>query len=138
MTSETIEQSVKMIIGCAIEVHRVLGPGLLESIYQECLLIELRAAGLLVECGRRVVLQYKGQKLTSFLKVDLIVENSVVVELKAVDQIHPIHKAQVITYLKLTGCPVGLLLDFNSTSLRQGMHRLDHPEHYRPTTEKRF
>jgi GxxExxY protein len=61
-----------------------------------------------------------------------------VVELKAIDELHPIHQAQVITYLKLTGCPVGLLLNFNATSMRKGMHRLDHPDHYKPTIEKRF
>ena len=119
-------------------MHRNLGPGLLESVYRECLLIELRAAGLQVLRERRIPLEYKGVKLTTHLKLDLLVENSVIVELKAIDELHPIHQAQVITYLKLAECPVGLLLNFNATSMRKGMHRLDHPDHYKSTTEKRF
>ena len=138
MTPEAIEQLVKIIIGCAIEVHRNLGPGLLESVYRECLLIELRAAGLHVLRERRIALEYKGEKLTTNLKLDLLVENCVILELKSVDELHPIHQAQVITYLKLTGYPVGLLLNFNVTSMRRGMHRLDHPDRYKRTTERRF
>jgi GxxExxY protein len=131
MTLEAIERIVNIIIGCAIEVHRNLGPGLLESVYRECLIIELRAANLRVECEKRVELTYKGHKISSALKVDLLVEGCVVVELKAIEQIHPIHLAQVITYLKLSGCLVGLLLNFNATTLRAGLRRLDHPDRYK-------
>ena len=138
MTAEAIERIVRIIIGCAIEVHRNLGPGLLESVYRECLIIERRAARLRVECERRVELTYKGHKIKSTLKVDLLVEGCVVVELKAIEQIHPIHLAQVITYLKLTGCPVGLLLNFNATSLRAGLRRLDHPKRYNKRTPLTF
>ena len=116
------------VIGCAIEVHRQLGPGLLESIYRDCLSIELRSAGLQVERERRVLLEYKGQPVGDNLKLDLIVENRVVIEVKAVEQIHPVHLAQVITYLKLTGIPTGLLMNFNVTSLRSGLRRLDRPD----------
>lgn len=131
MISDAIERTVNKIIGCAIEVHRNLGPGLLESVYRECLLIELIASSLRVECERRMPLSYKGHKIGSVLKLDLLVESCIVVELKAIDQIHPIHLAQVITYLKLSGCPVGLLLNFNATSLRAGLRRLEHPDRYK-------
>ena len=131
MISDAIERTVNKIIGCAIEVHRNLGPGLLESVYRECLLIELREASLRVECERRMPLSYKGHKIGSALKLDLLVENCIVVELKSIEQIHPIHLAQVITYLKLSECPVGLLLNFNATSLRAGLRRLEHPDRYK-------
>jgi GxxExxY protein len=118
------------IIRCAIEVHRVLGPGLLESVYHECLLTELRQQGLFVESQQSVDIHYKGLRLRSALRVDLIVERSVIVELKSVESLHPVHEAQVITYLKLTGCPAGLLMNFNEVLLKNGLRRLDHPERY--------
>jgi GxxExxY protein len=118
------------VIGSAIEVHRALGPGLLESVYRDCLLIELVDARLRVESECRVQLNYKGHVIGSRLKLDLLVENSLVVEVKAVEQIHPLHLAQVITYLKLTGCPTGLILNFNTTSLRSGVRRVVHPDRY--------
>ena len=108
-----LEPLTKRIIGCAIEVHRNLGPGLLESVYQDCLLVELADANLKVESGRPVPLFYKGRRLKDHLKLDLLVEDSVVVELKAVDRMHPVYQAQVITYLKLSGYPAGLLINFN-------------------------
>ena len=98
-----LEALKKRVIGCAIIVHKFLGPGLLESIYQECLVIELRAAGLIVERERRVPLQYRGYTVGAPLKIDLLVDNCLVVEVKAVERIHPVHIAQVISYLKLTG-----------------------------------
>jgi GxxExxY protein len=90
----------------------------------------LRAENLRVERERRVSLEYKGQRVTGKLKLDLLVENSVIIEVKAVERIHPVHQAQVITYLKLTGYPAGLLMNFNTTSLRAGLKRLDHPDRY--------
>jgi GxxExxY protein len=123
-------QLTERIIGYVSEVHRSLGPGLLESIYRECMIIELRRDHLRVESERHVPLMYKGEPLHGKLRIDLLVEGCVVVEIKAVDHIHPIHLAQVITYLKLTGCPAGLLMNFNSTSLRSGLRRLDHPDTY--------
>lgn len=127
---DQLEPLTKRIIGCAIEVHSNLGPGLLESVYQECLLAELGDANLKVESGRAVPLFYKGRRLKDTLKLDLLVEDCVVVELKAVDRMHPVYQAQVITYLKLSGYPAGLLINFNSTTLKAGLHRLDHPELY--------
>lgn len=125
-----VDALTEQVIGCAIAVHREHGPGLLESIYGECMVIELQAAGLLVETHRRVQLTYKGHRLATHLVIDMVVERSVLVELKAVERVHPVHLAQVITYLKLTGCPVGLLMNFNSVSLRAGLRRLVHPDLY--------
>lgn len=129
-TDEHLQKLTEKIIGCGIEVHRTLGPGLLESIYRECLFAELRLHSLKVECERSVPLYYKGERVKVALMIDLLVEECVVVELKAVERLHPVHSAQVITYLKLTGFPAGLLMNFNSTSLRAGLRRLDHPDRY--------
>jgi GxxExxY protein len=125
-----LDELTEKIIGCAIEVHRALGPGLLESLYRECLILEIRSQHLQFESERHVHLEYKGQRVCAELKLDLLIERCVVVELKAVEHILPVHLAQVITYLKLTGCPAGLLMNFNSTSLRAGLKRLDHPDLY--------
>ena len=126
-----VDRLTEQVIGCAIEVHRTLGPGLLESVYRDCLQLELGAANLLVERDRAVSLQYRGHRIGSVLRLDLLVQGCVVVELKAVERLHPIHLAQVITYLKLTGCPAGLLMNFNCTSLRGGLRRLRHPDLWR-------
>jgi GxxExxY protein len=125
-----IDELTHRIIGAAVEVHSVLGPGLLESVYQECLTAELRRRQLDVERERHVPLKYKGQLIQSQLKLDLLVEGRVVVEVKAVDRLHPIHQAQVVTYLKLTSCAAGLLMNFNSIVLKSGLKRLDHPDLY--------
>jgi GxxExxY protein len=127
---EEVEALTEKVIGCAIEVHRTLGPGLLESVYRECLIIEMREERLCVEDERSVPLDYKGHRVNGTLKLDLLVESCIVVELTAVERLHPVHLAQVITYLKLTGCPAGLLMNFNSTTLRAGLKRLDHPDRY--------
>ena len=129
-TDDEIHNLCEGVIGCAIEVHRTLGPGLIESVYRECLTLELATNGFGFERELRVPLTYKGQRVRSPLKIDLLVSGMLVVELKAVEALHPIHKAQVITYLKLTGCPAGLLMNFNTTALRSGLHRLDHPDRY--------
>jgi GxxExxY protein len=120
------------VIGCAIAVHRVLGPGLLESVYKACLRIELEENGLRVETERRIAFTYRDRPVSADLICDLLVEEQLLVELKAVEQIHPVHIAQVITYLKISGCPVGLLINFNTTSLRNGLRRLEHPDIYTP------
>ena len=112
------------IIGCAIEVHKALGPGLLESAYEECLYYELQAAGLKVEKQKPLPVIYKEVKLEAGYRIDLLVEDCVVVELKAVDALHDVHTAQVLTYLKLSGCKLGLLLNFNVTKLVNGIKRL--------------
>jgi len=125
-----VEALTEKIIGCAIEVHRTLGPGLLESIYRECLIIEMSQHGLRVDTELSLHLDYKGQPLLGRLRLDLLVNSCVVVELKAVECLHPLHSAQVITYLKISGYPAGLLMNFNSTSLRSGLKRLQHPDRY--------
>lgn len=129
-SNANVEQLTERIIGCAIEVHRTLGPGLLESVYRECLIVELRSAQLRVESERGVRLEYKGQRINSQLKLDLLVEGCIVVELKTVERLHPVHVAQVITYLRLTGFPAGLLMNFNTTAIRAGLRRVDHPDRY--------
>ena len=128
---DVIEALAHQVIGSAIEVHRIIGPGLLESVYRECLVVELRERRLSVECDVLVPIIYKDRNLVSPLKIDLLVERCVVVEVKAVERLHSIHQAQVITYLKLTGHPAGLLMNFNEVLLRDGLRRLDHPDRYR-------
>jgi GxxExxY protein len=127
---EEVEALTERVIGCGIEVHRALGPGLVESVYRECLVIELRSRHVRVETGRRVKLEYRGQTVPGELTLDLVVEARVIVAVKAVEHIHPVHQAQVITYLKLSGHPAGLLMNFNSTTLRGGLRRLVHPDLY--------
>jgi GxxExxY protein len=108
----------------AIEVHRVLGPGLLENAYRACLVRELRLRGLRVEDEVAVPLLYKDTPVECGFRLDLVVEETVVVELKAVDRLLPIHDAQLLTYLKLSHRRVGLLINFNATPLRTGFRRL--------------
>jgi GxxExxY protein len=111
------------IIGCAIEVHKNLGPGLLESAYERCLSYELNAAGLKNETQKELPIDYKGMRIDSGYRIDLIVENSIIVELKSVDKILPIHEAQLLTYIKLSGVKIGLLINFNVTKLKEGIKR---------------
>ena|ERR1700719_1550701 len=111
------------IIGAAIEVHREVGPGLLESAYEECLCHELHLRGLSFERQVPLPISYKGLNLECGYKIDLIVEQTVVVELKAIEKILPIHEAQLLTYLKISGKRVGLLINFNSSLLTQGIIR---------------
>lgn len=107
----------EQIIGCAIKVHRSLGPGLLESAYQECLYFELKKAGLLVEKEKSLPLVYEEVKLDCGYRVDLLVERQIVIELKSVEALNDVHIAQVLTYLKLSNCRIGLLINFNVTQL---------------------
>lgn len=132
-----INTLTEQVIGSAIEVHRHLGPGLLETIYRECLMMELSGTNLRFECERFVPIDYKGQRVRGGLKLDLLVEDCLVVELKAIETLHPVHSAQVLTYLRLTGFPAGLLINFNVTSLRVGLRRLDHPDRYVKKQESR-
>ena len=129
-TETPLDELTHNIIGAGMEVHSTLGPGLLESVYQECLAIELRRRQLRVERERHVPLNYKGERIDSRLTLDMLVEDRVIIEVKAVDTLHPIHKAQVVTYLKLTGFPAGLLMNFNTIVLKSGIKRLDHPDLY--------
>jgi GxxExxY protein len=112
------------IIGAAIEVHRHLGPGLLESAYEQCLAHELSQRGIPFELQKPVPVQYKGVKLDCGFRLDLLVGALVVVEVKAVEVLAPVHTAQVLTYLKLTGCKLGILLNFNEQRMADGIKRL--------------
>ena len=112
------------VIGAAIEVHKTIGPGLLEGIYEDCLCIELAKRRIPFERQKEIKIEYKGVKLDSQYRLDLIVNGLVVVELKTVDELAPIHDAQVLTYLKLTGLKVGLLFNFNVPVLKEGIKRL--------------
>ncbi|MGA1823226.1 MAG: GxxExxY protein [bacterium] len=114
----------KQIIGAAIEVHRHLGPGLLESAYEECLCHELYLHGLKFERQRHLPLEYKGIKLDCGYRMDIVVEEKVVLELKVIDTIATIHEAQLLTYLKLSGMKVGLIINFNVPILKEGIKRL--------------
>jgi GxxExxY protein len=114
----------RSIIGAAIRVHQECGPGLLESVYTECMVFELKDRGLAVDAGIRVPLQYRGVKLSGHYTLDLAVARSVIVEVKSVAALAPIHTAQLLTYLKLTKLPVGLLINFNVPILKQGIKRV--------------
>lgn len=112
------------IIGAAIEVHRNLGPGLLESVYETCLAYELRQMGLVVECQVALPVLYKDVKLEAGFRIDLLVEGRVLVELKAVEKIIPLHERQVLTYMRLSGMKTGLLLNFNVFLMKDGIQRM--------------
>ena len=111
------------IIGSAIEVHKALGPGLLESAYEECLVLELKNLNLLIRQQLQIPLVYKNITIKSKFRLDLLIEDKVVVEVKSVEKLLPIHEAQLITYLKLTGYRVGLLINFNEKILIDGVIR---------------
>jgi len=111
------------IIGAAIEVHKTLGPGLLESAYESCLAHELIARGLSVRLQVSLPVQYKGQRIDCGYRIDMIVDDAVVVEVKAVEKFAPIHEAQLITYLRLSGFRVGLILNFNVRRMTDGIMR---------------
>ena len=117
-------------IGCGIAVHRTLGPGLLESIYRDCMVIELRANGFSVDRERRVSLKYRDQPVGGVLRIDIVVEATLIIEVEAVEKLHPVHSAQLMTYLKLTSLPSGLLMNFNTPALHLGVKRLVHPDLY--------
>jgi GxxExxY protein len=115
------------IIGAAIEVHRHLGPGLLESTYVPCLQFELSARKLRFVTGQAVQVVYKGTALNTTYRVDLLVEDVVIVELKSMEHLLPVHQCQVLTYMNVTGCPAGLLINFNVAKLVDGVKRLINP-----------
>ena len=112
------------IIEASIEIHSVLGPGLLESVYRECLIYELGNAGLSVATERSVPICYKELRLEGGYRLDLLVENQIIVELKSVEKVLPVHLAQLLSYLRLTNKPLGLLINFNVPRLFQGVNRL--------------
>ena len=121
---EIINSITSSIIGAAINVHRELGPGLLESTYEACLVHELAQEGIEVERQKALPVVYRGVRLDCGYRIDLLVQGQVVVEVKAVDRLKPIHRAQVLSYLKLSGCKVGLLINFNVKMLKDGVCRL--------------
>ncbi len=118
-----VNKVTETIIGSAIEVHKSLGPGLLESVYEECLFYELKLRELNVKRQIKLSVNYKDVKLDIGYRLDLLVENKVVVELKTVEKFIPVHDAQLLTYMKLTDCSVGLLINFNVPILKQGLRR---------------
>ncbi len=119
-----LNELTSKILECAYTVHSALGPGLLESAYEECLFYELKQSGLKVERQKVLPLVYKEVKLDAGYRIDLFVEDRVVIELKSVEAINDVHIAQVLTYLKLSECKIGLLINFNVKSLKNGIKRL--------------
>ena len=113
-----------VVIGAAIEVHRTLGPGLLESIYERCLLYELENRGISAVSQRLVKIHYKEMVFEEVLKFDILVEGCLLVEVKAIQDVAPIHKAQTLSYMKLLDVPLGLLFNFHEIKMTDGMHRL--------------
>jgi GxxExxY protein len=111
------------IVGAAIEVHRILGPGLLESVYEKCLCHELRQRGVTFVPQAKIPIRYKNEALDCNLFADILIPDLVIVELKAVDRVLPIHEAQLLTYMKLTGISRGLLINFNVLLLKNGITR---------------
>ncbi len=120
----SVNEVTQTVIGAGIEVHRALGPGLLESAYEECLCRELNLRKVQFERQRHLPVDYKGIRLDCGYRLDLLVAGTVVVEIKAVDRLLPIHQAQLLTYLRLGGWKVGLLMNFNVAALKQGIKRV--------------
>ena len=119
-----LNKITETIIGSAIAVHQELGPGLLEFAYEACLVYELLQRGLSIQQQKALPVNYRGVKVDCGYRIDLLVENNVIVELKAVERLEPIHEAQLLSYLKLSGYRVGLLINFNVKILKQGIKRL--------------
>ncbi|MCX6304408.1 MAG: GxxExxY protein [Bacteroidetes bacterium] len=118
-----LNRITEKIIGCAIEVHKHLGPGLLESAYEECLFFELQHAGLKAERQKPVPVVYKEVHLDCGYRIDVLVENLVIIELKTVELYSPVHEAQILTYMKFAQKSIGLLINFNVTQLKNGIRR---------------
>ena len=111
------------VIGAIIEVHKQLGPGLLECVYEEALALELKLRGIPFARQKKVPVRYKGRLLEAELRLDFLVGDKLIIELKSVETVTPLHEAQLITYLKLTGCRLGLLVNFNVERVTEGIHR---------------
>ena len=118
-----LDAIARVVIGAALEVHHVLGPGFLESVYEDALAIELELCGISFERQKIVSVSYKGRQIGEGTS-DFLVERSLIVELKAADRLLPVHQAQVLSYLKATGCRLGLLINFHENQLRQGVKRI--------------
>ena len=117
ITQKYLDELTYKLIGCAIEVHKELGPGLLESVYHKCYLNEVYSKGLKYNSQVYVPINYKGQSLDTELRLDVLVEDIIVVELKAVEALHPLYDAQLLTYMKLLQKPKGILINFNCTNI---------------------
>jgi len=122
--SQRLNRMSEQVIGACIEIHKALGPGLLESAYEECVCYELSIAGLMFERQKLLPVVYKGVALDCGYRPDLVVEQSLIVEVKAVERLLPVHEAQLLTYLKLTGLTLGLLVNFHSAVLLNGLKRM--------------
>lgn len=136
---ERLNRITETIIGAAIQVHRALGPGLLESAYEACLAFELAQRGLKVVHQKPLPVVYKDIKLDCGYRLDLLVEDEVIVEIKSIDRLAPIHQAQLLSYLRLSGCKVGLLINFNVQALKEGIKRIvnDFPDSRTPFRPRR-
>ena len=121
---EKADKLSREVIGAAIEVHRVLGPGLIESIYEKCLLRELHLRGISAIKQKFVAIEYKGEAWEEELKFDVLVEGCLLLELKAVEEVHPIHKAKLLSYMKLLDIPLGLLINFHEMRVVDGVSRM--------------
>ena len=119
-----INELTREVIGAAIEIHKILGPGLLESAYEECLCREFELRKLPYERQKELPIEYKGVKLDCGYRLDIVLAKSLILELKACESLEPIHEAQLLTYLKLTGIKVGLLINFNVPVLKDGIKRM--------------
>ena len=124
MGSRENDELTEKIIGLAIEVHRSLGPGLLESVYEECLCLEAKRANLTFKRQVPLAIMYKGLRPNCGYRLDLVFADRIIVEVKATEKLMPVHKAQLLTYMKLAGCQVGLLINFNVAHLRHGIQRV--------------
>ena len=122
-TRDQLEAIAKIIVDAIIAVHRVLGPGLFESTYQACLAYELRKRGLTVNCEVILPVNYDGVKIETGYRIDMLIEDAIIIENKAVQSLLPIHDAQIITYLKLSGCKIGFLLNWNQKLMKDGINR---------------
>jgi len=120
----TENELATIVIGKAIDIHRTLGPGLLESVYEAALVHDLLEQGLFVQHQLAVPMVYKDVKMEVGFRLDILVENKLVVEVKSIETLAPLHHAQTLTYLRLTGCKLGLLINFNTTLLKDGIHRI--------------
>jgi GxxExxY protein len=124
MTQMTENQIGKLVIDAAIQVHKATGPGLLESAYEACLSYELKKRDLPIQTQIDLPIIYKDVRLDAGYRLDILVEKKVIIELKAVEKILPIHKAQLLSYLKLSGCKLGFLLNFNVVKMKEGIYRM--------------
>lgn len=119
----TADEAAHRVIGCCIKIHKEIGPGLLESAYEACLYYEMTTTGLSVQRQKPIPLVYEEVRMDCGFRADFLVEDKLVVEIKAVDALHPVHFMQTLTYLKLTNCKVGLLVNFNVARLKDGIKR---------------